>query len=60
MTGMTATAIRPPIRETALLTPDATPDDATGTSPRAVVVIGATISVIPSEKTSTPGKTSVQ
>ena len=51
-----ATASSPPMRETALLMPDATPTRFCGTEPITVVVSGATLTAIPNPSTITAGK----
>src|SRR5579859_1886419 len=55
-----ATAISPAIRDTALLTPEATPALFAGTDCITAVVSGATLMAIPTPRTATAGKKVVQ
>ena len=55
--GSTATATRPPIRATSLLTAEARPACSSGAADSAVAVSGATVMASPSPKTSTAGST---
>ncbi len=56
----TATASRPPTRDTALLIPDATPTNPGCTDPITAVVSGATVIAMPSPITTITGKKVVQ
>ena len=53
-------ASNPAARDTALLTPDATPAWCASTDPMTAVVSGATVVPIPSPRTTMPGKNVVQ
>ena len=56
----TAIASRAAARDTALLTPEATPAMSSSTAPITVVVSGATVTVMPKPSTTTAGKNVVQ
>ena len=55
-----AVAMRPPVRETALLNPEAVPTCFSSTEPSTEAVSGATASAIPAAITAIAGKTVVQ
>src|ERR1700684_3437881 len=60
MRPKTAIARSPAIRDTALLTPEATPASREGTNSITAVVSGATLIAIPTPKTTTAGKNVLQ